>query len=60
MRKANMIWGVLILVLVLLAYILPYTLMTNVQAWYGSFLVWGVIALCIIVINIIITRDWGK
>lgn len=55
-----MIWGVLILVLVLLAYILPYTLMTNVQAWYGSFLVWGVIALCIIVINIIITRDWGK
>lgn len=60
MRKANLIWGLLILLLVLLAFILPFTLLTNVQAWYGSFLLWGVIALLIIAINIIFTKDWGK
>lgn len=60
MKKSNMIWGMMILSLILLAYILPYTMLTNVEMWYGSFFVWGVIALFIIVMNIIITKDWGK
>ncbi|SFD39896.1 hypothetical protein SAMN05216238_101158 [Lentibacillus persicus] len=53
-------WGLLIIALILSAYILPYTILSDVQAWYGSFLVWGIIGVLIIIANIMITRDWGK
>ncbi|HET7579858.1 MAG TPA: hypothetical protein VFK33_11315 [Bacillales bacterium] len=59
-KRGKMAWGVLIAVLVLLAYFLPYTVLSGVYAWYGSFLVWGVIALLIIIANIFVTKDWGK
>lgn len=60
MTHSKKIWGLLTFVLILLAYILPYTLLTNIGAWYGSFLVWGIIAAFIIALNIVITKDWGK
>lgn len=59
-KRAKMVWGVFIAVLVLLAYFLPYTVLSGVHSWYGSFLVWGVIALLIIIANIFVTKDWGK
>ncbi|WP_390196127.1 hypothetical protein [Gracilibacillus marinus] len=51
--------GLLLLVIVLLGYILPYTVFTNVAKWYGSFLVWTVLALIVIGINYFLTRNWG-
>ena len=52
------LWGAFIVLLILLAYIVPYTILTNVQAWYGSFLFWGIICVLIIFANIMVTRDW--
>ncbi|MEN1970220.1 hypothetical protein WMZ97_19385 [Lentibacillus sp. N15] len=54
------IWGTFIVVLILLAYILPYTIMTSIHAWYGSFLLWGIIGSLIIIANIMVTRDWRE
>lgn len=59
-KNSKVFWGVLILLLILLAYILPYTVFSGIQAWYGSFLVWGIIGILIIIANIMVTKDWGK
>ncbi|HLU21300.1 hypothetical protein [Lederbergia graminis] len=53
-------WALLILVVILLGYILPYTVLTNVEAWYGSFLIWTLLAIIIIFINYLFTRNWGE
>ncbi|WP_174612843.1 hypothetical protein [Virgibacillus ihumii] len=59
-QKGKFSWGVLIAVLILLAYLLPYTLLSGIEAWYGSFLLWGIIGILIILANIMVTKDWGK
>ncbi|MGP4108184.1 hypothetical protein [Virgibacillus sp. L01] len=59
-NKSKVVWGVLIVFLILLAYVLPYTVLSGIQAWYGSFLLWGGIGLLIIVANFMVTKDWGK
>lgn len=56
--KVTSFSSVLIVVLILAAYVLPYTIMTTINAWYGSFLLWGMIGALIIVLNVIVTRDW--
>ncbi|MEW9677157.1 hypothetical protein ABRT01_13380 [Lentibacillus sp. L22] len=60
MNRAKSLWGALIVVLVLAAYILPYTVLSSVDAWYGSFLIWGVIGVLIIVANVMVTKDWRE
>ncbi|WP_106494603.1 hypothetical protein [Lentibacillus sp. Marseille-P4043] len=59
-KKSTLIWGAIIAVLIVLAYLLPYTVMSDVKAWYGSFLIWGIIGILIIIATIIVTKDWGK
>jgi len=51
-------WGAVIIVLIVLAYLLPFTILSSVEKWYGSFLAWGVIGVLIIFANIMVTRDW--
>jgi hypothetical protein len=46
--------------IILLAYVIPYTVLSQVTAWYGSFLFWCLIGLAAIIVNVFITRDWGK
>ncbi|MFT4413628.1 hypothetical protein ACLM5H_07190 [Fredinandcohnia humi] len=58
MSKKEILWGSICLCLVVLAYIIPYLFLTNVTVWYGSFLLWVALALFIIVINYILTKDW--
>ncbi len=58
MARREVLWGVISCIVILLAYILPYTVLSNVASWYGSFLLWSGVAVVIIVINLIITRDW--
>jgi hypothetical protein len=53
-------WALAILIMVLLAYILPYTILTDVHAWYGSFLLWTVLTIIVIGINYFLTKDWGN
>ena len=58
MGKRELFWAIICIVLILLAYIIPYTVLTDVAKWYGSFLLWVLLGLVIIVVNIIITKDW--
>ncbi|MFS0863902.1 hypothetical protein [Fredinandcohnia sp. 179-A 10B2 NHS] len=58
MTRKEIICGSLILLLVLLAYIIPFVFLTEISAWYGSFLFWTVSALLIIILNYILTKDW--
>lgn len=58
MGKRELFWAIICIVLILLAYMIPYTVLTDVAKWYGSFLLWVVLGLVIIVVNIIITKDW--
>ncbi|WP_068677438.1 hypothetical protein [Oceanobacillus sp. Castelsardo] len=58
--KNELRWGLIILFFVLIAYILPYTLLTNVTKWYGSFFVWIILTIIVIGINYLITKNWGK
>ncbi|WLD93869.1 hypothetical protein [Alkalihalobacillus sp. AL-G] len=53
-------WGLVILGIVLIGYILPYTLLTNIAAWYGSLLLWSLLAIMIIIVNYFLTKDWGE
>jgi len=53
-------WGLLILFIIFLAYVLPYTVLTNVAKWYGSFSVWIVLTILTIFINYYLTKGWGK
>ncbi|MGQ7241917.1 hypothetical protein ACUN9V_00475 [Salinicola sp. V024] len=56
MSARRWIWGVWILVLS--CYVVPYGLLGQVQAWYGSFLFWCVVGVLVIVANIMITRTF--
>ncbi|WP_087718402.1 hypothetical protein [Salinicola salarius] len=56
MSARRWVWGVW--ALVLLCYVVPYGLLDQVHAWYGSFLFWCVIGILVIVANIMITRTF--
>lgn len=45
-------------VIMLLMFAVPYTLLRDVNAWYGSFLFWVVCTLVVIAINVRLTRGW--
>ncbi|WP_085522574.1 hypothetical protein [Tuberibacillus sp. Marseille-P3662] len=59
MTRQSVFWGVVVVLLVLLAYTIPYTLLRSISAWYGSFLFWAVIGALIIFANVMITKAWG-
>ena len=60
MRTGELRWALAILLLIVLAYLLPYTVLSEVNKWYGSFLVWIILAFMTIVINYFLTKNWGK
>lgn len=60
MTKKEKVWGSIILVIVLLGYLLPYTVFRDVTTWNGSFLLWTVLAILIIVVNYFLSRHWGE
>lgn len=60
MKTNELKWAISLLVIVLMAYVLPYTFLTETTKWYGSLLVWIVLAIITIIINYFLTKDWGK
>lgn len=58
MGKNEKFWGIISIVLVLLAYIVPFAFLSEVAKWYGSFLFWVLIAVVIIGVNYLLTSDW--
>lgn len=55
MQAHKWIW--LVWLLMVVSYVVPYTILSDVQAWYGSFLLWVVVGGLVIVLNVVITRD---
>lgn len=51
-------WLVLVAILVLLAYLLPYTALRDVDAWYGSLLFWTLVTAAVIAINAVVAAKW--
>lgn len=60
MKSRELKWGLAILAIIILGYLMPYTFLTDVNAWYGSFLLWTVLAVLIIVINYMLSKKWGE
>lgn len=58
MKRSKWIWTVW--TVVLLSCLVPYTLLTNVAAWYGSFLFWTCAGLVVIALNVFITKDFEE
>ncbi|MBW6391044.1 MAG: hypothetical protein LPK08_04545 [Halomonas sp.] len=58
MKRSKWIW--LVWAVVLLCYLVPYTLLNDVQAWYGSFLFWTIAGLAVIALNLFITKDFEE
>ncbi|GHA87357.1 hypothetical protein [Modicisalibacter luteus] len=54
MQGKHAIW--LVWLLLLLSYVVPYTLLRGIHAWYGSFLFWTLVGLLVIVLNVVMTR----
>lgn len=49
-----------IVVIVLACFIVPFTLLRNVDAWYGSFLFWSLASVVVIAINWVLSADWKE
>ncbi|MCM3739363.1 hypothetical protein M3210_03675 [Oceanobacillus luteolus] len=60
MKHNEKAYAILITILILLAFVVPYTLLRNVNAWYGSFLFWTALTILVIGVNYIMIKDWGK
>ncbi len=58
MGRRGIFWVGAVAFLVLLAYVVPYTVLSGVDAWYGSFLFWAVFGLAAILVNAAITGSW--
>lgn len=58
MGKKEKIFAITIVIVVLLGYIVPYTLLRDVHTWYGSFLWWSILAIIAIIINYQYTKSW--
>jgi len=51
-------WLAPIAVLILLSYVVPYTVLSDVDRWYGSFLFWSLATAAVIAINAVISLKW--
>ena len=59
MNRTGKAWLlIVILVIILLSFLLPYTVFRDVDAWYGSFLFWSVATAVVIGLNAVVSADW--
>jgi hypothetical protein len=58
MERRGIAWAGVVFVLVVLAYVVPYTLLSGVDRWYGSFLFWTAFGLVAIAAIWAMTRSW--
>lgn len=58
MEHRGIFWAGVMAILLVLAYVVPYTVLSGVNRWYGSFLFWTVFGLAAIVAIWAMTRNW--
>ncbi|WP_147108344.1 hypothetical protein [Nesterenkonia populi] len=57
--KPSTLWLLAAIPILMLAqFIVPYTLLTDVDAWYGSFLFWTLATVAVIIINFVVAFEW--
>lgn len=59
MAKERRAGAMLLALLILSAHVVPYTLLSGVKAWYGSFLYWTLFAVASIAVIAWITAPWA-
>jgi len=57
-ERREFTWAGVVLALVVLAYVVPYTVLSEVDAWYGAFLFWTVFGALSIGAIALITSSW--
>lgn len=58
MANRKSLWLVAVAVLIVAAFVVPYTLLSDVDAWYGSFLFWVLLTALVIAVNAIVSAAW--
>ncbi|KKM10446.1 hypothetical protein SY88_13695 [Clostridiales bacterium PH28_bin88] len=58
MSAARRTWAWVFAVLLLLAYVVPYTVLSGVQKFSGAFLFWTLFAVVSIACMVVITGNW--
>lgn len=58
MKRREIVGAGVMVVLLLSAYVVPYTLLSGVDAWYGSFLFWVIFGLLAIAWMWGMTSSW--
>lgn len=58
MRTSRIGWLSAIVVIMAACFVVPFTLLRDVDAWYGSFLFWVIAAVAVIGINVAVSADW--
>jgi hypothetical protein len=57
-ERRGIVWCGLMAVLVGLAYVVPYTVLSGVDAWYGAFLFWTLFAVAAIAGILLVAAGW--
>ncbi|CEI84592.1 hypothetical protein J18TS1_42980 [Oceanobacillus oncorhynchi subsp. incaldanensis] len=52
--------AIIIGIIVLAAFTIPFVLLSHVEKWYGSFLFWLMLTFIVIGLNAILTKDWSN
>jgi len=60
LNKKEIRWGLFIGILIFFAYFIPYTVLSDVAKWYGSFLFWSILAILTIFANYMLTKEWSE
>ncbi|MDN5852726.1 MAG: hypothetical protein L0K86_07765 [Actinomycetia bacterium] len=58
MKNPRAWWLVVIAVIIALCYLVPYTILREVDEWYGSFLFWTLASAIVIGINAVVSSAW--
>ncbi len=58
MANRKSLWLIVVAVLILAAFVVPYTVLRDVDAWYGSFLFWIVVTALVIGVNAVVSAAW--
>ncbi|HLR83353.1 MAG TPA: hypothetical protein VK059_00305 [Nocardioidaceae bacterium] len=58
MKNPRAWWLVIVAIIIVLCYLVPYTILTEVDEWYGSFLFWTLASAVVIGINVIVSSAW--
>lgn len=60
LKKLRFFYTILILILVISAFAVPYTMLNNINLFNGAFLFWSIFALIVIFLTIKITTYWRE